>query len=217
MNDDLVITIGVFVSLVFLFSVKGFSIWTVLKGVIAATLLLYFTPVFFILLFIYLAVRWVQDQNKMVPSGGSVSFNHEFFGDNRFSGWDLAHGNSHQPISSQMAYIPQGMRDAAREAVRIDPYNYYSNGSIVVETNVFMENGRPVIYDDIVTPDQVVRRAETGMWNEPQDYKRHISHIQGGRGMVEGDGMVRLPAPAGLSAQFLSAFNGPKITRVKRK
>lgn len=195
-------------------SLRGFSWWNVTKGV-ALVSVLQFTPVIFCGGLALLLVVWsvgAQNKNDM-PNPACIKYTYDFFGDNDFTGYCLNEYSSYLPLGSNSAKIPDAMRKAVQRARSIDPYQ--ARG-VVVSVEVVNEGGKPVIYDHIVTNEQINRRNEQGMWDTPQDYNKNKAHING---QVEADeeGNVHLPAPTGLAAMFMSQINGPKTKRIRRR
>lgn len=157
-------------------------------------------PIFAILVTIMaglLLFMWAGRGGNSAADTQGLSYFHYFFGDNRFSGFVQQERSSYRHLSPSSREVPMSLRQAAREATSVDPYATHP-GAVIVKTEVAMERGRPVIYDHIVTGQQAVDRSTKGTWDTPQDY----------------DGF---PAPTGLAAQFMSQFNGPKTTKVRRK
>lgn len=191
---------------------KGFVIAT------AIVIILFLSPAVFLVGLCLVLLVWSMNLDRLAarPNPASVRFTYDFFDDNRFTGFAVETKSERWGIRSDSNSIPEGMRAAAEKAMAVNPFGVEA---VIVSTEVVMERGQPVIYDHIVSAEQINRYQEKGMWDEPQPYESHISRIKtdSGMAMVPGDGMVRLPAPRGLEAQFMSQFNGPKTKRVKRK
>lgn len=147
-----------------------------------------------------------QMQSLEVDTGrGRVTFEHGFFRDAQsaamHNGFDYTEGASSWGIAPNDRRIPDAMRQAARRAVRIDPYR--THDGVVVRTTVEMERGKAVIYDHIVTREQIERHAAGGLWNLPSGAVKHNGK--------------ELPTMDSLSAAFVDKFNGPDTTKVRRK
>lgn len=147
----------------------------------------------------------MQSSNESIERGGRVTFEHGFFRDKQsaamHNGFDYTEGASSWGIASNDKRVTDAMRQAARQAVRIDPYR--THDGVVVRTTVEMERGKPVIYDHIVTREQIERHAAGGLWNLP-------------KGAVKYNGK-ELPQMDSLSAAFVDQFNGPDLTKVRRR
>jgi hypothetical protein len=163
---------------------------------------------------------WTDEKSKSYKLDGTLSYTYEFFGDNRFTGYSLTSkgGASSMPISGNETYVPDSFNEAAQRAVSIDPYNW-CNGSIVVSTEVEMRGKTPVIYDRIVTYEQLERFSQKRMWDEPKGYSKHNRGIifHGESPETDKRGYVNLCPPEGLLAEFISQFNGPDLKRIRRK
>lgn len=193
------------------------------RGVLGALLiaaLAYVSPCLFSIGFMLLLAALVHGygiRNYRLP--GRVIYTHEFFGDNRFTGWKIHRGNETTYTTSTTRGIPQEMRDAARRAVNTDPY--LPNGDVIVETRVEMENGAAIIMDGVVTHEQIQRMERYGFWDNSDGYTGNIIGVNIHSGDIEyatdEKGRIELPAPTGLEHQFMSQFNGPKIIWRKRK
>ena len=155
----------------------------------------------------FYAIWQKQMEYQQQPMNGGWEFRHNFhFADPQSIA--LHNGFSYTSGASTWDNPPAGtppvseeMKAAARRAVRIDPYRYRGDG-IIVETRVTNERGRPVIYDYIVTNEQLERYHATGIWNT------HKS--------ITYNGEV-LSAPTGLAAAFMDHINGPTLTKVRRR
>lgn len=189
------------------------------------TALAYFMPIVLcggtmVILAIWFGLREIEFENAE-RARGAILFSYDFFGDNRFTGWSLKRGASHLEIPGNSEYVPEYIRVAAEKAMCIDPFR--PDGRVIVRTEVTMGQLGPVITDYVTTPDQFVRRKLTGMWEKPEDYQRHqnwiktLSDPSDANGTIDERGLVSLPAPKGAAAEFMSQFNGPKLTPVVRK
>jgi hypothetical protein len=145
----------------------------------------------------YVFFKEIGEENKQ-RFAGTHRFTYDFFNnDDRFNGFAVTSkgGASYEHLNEND--VSEEMYNAAQCAVSIDPRRWH-DGSIVMITEVVEEKGKPVIYDYIVTCEQLENRYEgPGYWDKPEDYKG-------------------LPAPEGILAVFMSEFNGPKLTKVRR-
>lgn len=111
------------------------------------------------------------------------SYSHGFFSDGLKDHFFWSDGYG----ARQDRRIPSDFSSAMDEAARINPY--LPNGDVVIYSNVLNENGKPAIYDDIVSREQIERFEQEGHWDETN---------------------------GSMQEAFLSYFNGPTTRRVKR-
>lgn len=181
-----------------------------LFGASVLTLAIYITPcltvVAFVLWFSVGISRYqMMEDDRQHYSRGKLVFTHKYFGDAQsralHNGFTYEQGASYHGVASDDARIPADMKQAARQAIRIDPYR--THDGVVVETTVELESGKPVIYDHIVTRAQLERHEAGGLWNMPQGAVKHNGK--------------ELPQMDSFSAAFVDSFNGPDLTKVRRR
>jgi len=176
----------------------------------AITVAIYITPCLsavgvFLWLGIGIARYETMQDDRLKYSRGKLVFTHQYFGDAQskalHNGFSYEEGASTWSVASDDSRIPAEIKQVAHRAIRIDPYR--TQDGVIVETTVELERGKPVIYDHIVTRDQLERHASGGLWNLP-------------KGAVKYNGK-ELPQMDSLSAAFVDQFNGPDLTKVRRR